>query len=108
MVRKEFGKLGDGMSAKVIFSSLDEATRKLADDLAKKRDELIVEAITSVMGEDWELDDIKHLGEMKVYPDRHEEFEFKGVPMLAFYGIISDMEYDGNHFEAKLLYKKLY
>jgi hypothetical protein len=108
MIRKEFGKLGDGMNDKVMFSSLNEATRKLAESMASKRDELIREAITSVMGDDWALDDVKHLGEMKVYPDKHEEFEFKGVPMLAFYGIVSDLNCDNNHYEAKLLYKKLY
>jgi len=103
--------LRSGVTKNVTRSGMNGDIDTLVKELAAKKDSLIKEAITFMIGEDWSLDDIRGRGRfVKHASGGPEVFSFDGKALLEFYGIdngFNPMSLDSK-YEVELKYKKLY
>lgn len=86
----------------------EQLMKSAAKELSDKKDSLIKEAITFMIGEDWVLEDIKRRGTFGIFPDGKEVFSFDGRSLLEFHGISSQANIGSLKTTIELMYKKLY
>jgi len=89
---------------------MDEFVRQLAVNVVRQKDQLIEEAITSQIGNQWSVEEIDGRGTIKVLPDKTEIFAFDGVDLIHFYHIKTVMDYSRVGVSAKATqeYRLLY
>ena len=63
---------------------MDLLREKLVLAMVARKDELIRQAINSVIGDDWCIRDLIGRGEFLVLPDKTEIFKFDGVELIHF------------------------
>lgn len=91
---------------------IEQYTQNMAETLAAKKDELIKDAITHMIGHDrWTIDEIKDRGRFIIIQNKTETFTFDGVELLQF-SIDPCFDYtvsdDGLTHTASISFKKLY
>jgi hypothetical protein len=91
---------------------IEQPAQTIAKSLVAKKEELIKNAITHMIGHDrWTIDEIKDRGQFVIIQNKTETFTFDGVELLQF-SIGPDFNYtvskDGLTYKASMQYKKLY
>ena len=87
------------------LSCLQESSNAIYE----KRDELIKDAINSVIGNEWSESDIKDRGELLITPEK-TTFIFDGNELLYLHPVESDSKTIGKQHKLKYTfnYQKLY
>lgn len=63
---------------------ISEQRQKLVSALANNKDQILKQAITSVLGDDWCIGDLTGRGEFLILPDKTEVFKFDGMELVHF------------------------
>jgi hypothetical protein len=85
---------------------MEKIMEQVAESVDAQKDQLMMAAITHQIGEEWDLDQIKDRGEIKVFPDKTELFSFDGVDLISFRP--PEFVLEGNSIKTLFDYKLLY
>ena len=104
-------ELQDAILEKIEEINIEAAkTAQLATTLIKRRDKLIMDSITKLIGDDWTISDLTGRGQFVLLSDKTEIFSFDNVPLIHFYHLRTEIDNSviGINMKVTQDYKLLY